>query len=540
MLSTILSLAACGGDDGQQLTSSNGGGGNSGLPVGGGNGNGNSTGYQAGVFKDASLFEAKCAEPRSGTDPATGQSFPDAQGTALDEKMWLRSWTNDLYYWYNEVVDTNPGTYSPQEYFDQFLKTTKTTASGAAKDRFHFIDDSQHWYELSTKGQSAGYGLTWSFVSSTPPRQIVVAYIEPNSGSFTSPAAAQNVTRGMQVTEVDGTSINGDDQASVDKLNAGLFPENAGETHTFKFLLPNGTTASRTLTTVNVTSTPVQNVKAIPSGSRLVGYMLFNDHIATAESQLVSAINQLDAQNVNELVLDIRYNGGGYLDLASELAYMIGGSGTAGKTFEKLQFNDKHKTTDPVTGQPLDPIDFHSTAQGLTVTRGQPLPTLNLSRVYVLTGPDTCSASESIMNSLIGADIEVIQIGSTTCGKPYGFYPFDNCGTTYFSIQFRGINAKGAGEYTDGFSPANTVGTKGVTVPGCSIADDFTKDLGDPAEARLAAALDYMANGQCVSAPSGSSTAQSVQMKAGLPRPLSAVDGVTVKPAFLQNRIMRQ
>ena len=61
----------------------------------------------------------------------------------------------------------------------------------------------------------------------------------------------------------------------------------------------------------------------------------------------------------------------------------------------------------------------------------------------MLTGDNTCSASESIINSLRGIGVEVIQIGLTTCGKPYGFYPQDNCGTTYFSIEFKGVNAQG-------------------------------------------------------------------------------------------------
>ena len=91
---------------------------------------------------------------------------------------------------------------------------------------------------------------------------------------------------------------------------------------------------------------------------------------------------------------------------------------------------------------------------------------MNLSRVYVLTGGTTCSASESIINGLRGVDVEVIQIGSTTCGKPYGFYPEDNCGTTYFSIQFKGVNAAGFGDYADGFSPSNTSGAAARRVPG--------------------------------------------------------------------------
>ena len=102
-------------------------------------------------------------------------------------------------------------------------------------------------------------------------------------------------------------------------------------------------------------------------------------------------------------------------------------------------------------------------------------------------------------------NVAVYLIGSTTCGKPYGFYPTDNCGTTYFTIQFRGENAANFGDYTDGFSPSNTVGVRGTSVPGCSVADDFTHALGDPTEGRIAAALNFRAsNNQICPAASGS------------------------------------
>ncbi len=97
----------------------------------------------------------------------------------------------------------------------------------------------------------------------------------------------------------------------------------------------------------------------------------------------------------------------------------------------------------------------------------------------MLTTDDTCSASEAFMNGLRGIDVEVIQIGGKTCGKPYGFYPQDNCGTTYFSIQFSGINFKGFGDYADGFNPTNSP-VFAADVKGCPVADDFSKVLGDP------------------------------------------------------------
>src|SRR5256885_15470283 len=98
-------------------------------------------------------------------------------------------------------------------------------------------------------------------------------------------------------------------------------------------------------------------------------------------------------------------------------------------------------------------------------------PYTTLFRSFVLTTAATCSASEAVMNGLAGVGVQVIQIGSTTCGKPYGFYPEDNCGTTYFSVEFSGVNAMGFGDYPDGFTPG---AAGGASFPGCTVADDFT------------------------------------------------------------------
>ena len=96
--------------------------------------------------------------------------------------------------------------------------------------------------------------------------------------------------------------------------------------------------------------------------------------------------------------------------------------------------------------------------------------------------------------------VQVIQIGTTTCGKPYGFYPADNCGTTYFSIQFRGVNARSFGDYTDGFTPSSGMTTSSgtsATLPGCVVNDDFTHALGDQNESLLFVALGYRMNQSC-------------------------------------------
>ena len=518
----MAAAAACGGD-----------GGSSGNIGSGGNGGGSlGSSWTQGVFQPSTTFANRCASPRTGIDPSTGRSYPDVQGSTLTENQFLRSWTNELYLWYSEVPDQNPASYSTPNYFN-LLKTAAVTTSGKPKDRFHFTYSTAEWRALSQSGVEAGYGAQFLVISSSAPRKVVVAYTEPGSPATEPPA---NLARGAQVLTVDGVDlVNATDSASIAKLNEGLFPSSSGASHTFS-VLDAGASAPRTITMVsaNVTSSPVQNVGTIRTAAGTVGYLLFNDHIATAEQALVDAFRRLSDAKVNDLVLDVRYNGGGYLDIASEVAYMIAGPGpTAGRTFEKTVFSDKHTTRDPITGQPIVPMPFHATAQGLSVPEGQALPTLNLPRVTILTGANTCSASEAIINGLQGVGIEVIQVGATTCGKPYGFYPQDNCGTTYFSIQFKGANEKGFGDYPDGFSPANATGSIGVPVPGCFVTDDFDHALGDPAEARLEAALGYMVNGTCPVVPAGPSAVEAGEIQ-------TRREGTLHRSPWRENRILRR
>ena len=200
--------------------------------------------------------------------------------------------------------------------------------------------------------------------------------------------------------------------------------------------------------------------------------------------------------------------------------------------FERLQFNDKHPETNPVTGNPLRPRPFYNTSEELPRQR---LPALDLRRVIILSGPNTCSASEAVINGLRGIDIEVIQIGEPTCGKPYGFYATDNCGTSYFTVQFRGVNAKGFGDYSDGFVPVEGATGTESNVPGCRVADDFSHPLGDPLEGRLATALSYRDSSTC---PAPASTAQGFGGETADSLISEPTEGTVYKPPWLTNRIL--
>lgn len=454
--------------------------------------------WTQGVFQNESNFKDRCAVVRTGTNPATGQPYPDVTGSVLYEKHWLRSWSNNTYLWYDEITDRDPASIADKLAYFDVLKTEATTASGNAKDRFHFTINTADYQERVSSGSSAGYGAELALISTSPPRDIRIAFTEPNAPASTSPA---NLARGDIILEIDGVdAVNGGSQADVDVLNAALFPSNTGESHTFK-IMDFDTQAERTfsMTSATVTTAPVNIAKTINVAGNTVGYLHFTTFgTASAEQAVFDAITTFQNAGITDLVLDLRYNGGGFLDIAGELGYMIAGPAqTNSKDFDKVVFNAKHPTINPVTGNPLTATPFHSTGQGFSVSNGTPLPSVNLGRVFILSTSGTCSASEAVINGLRGADVEVVLIGTTTCGKPYGFYATDNCGETYFTIQFRGENDKGFGDYADGFTPIDAAVNSGELIAGCEVSDDFTKLLGDESEAQLATALSYIQTGMC-------------------------------------------
>ena len=484
--------------------------------------------WQKGTFLPESNFINKCVIPRNGKNPVTNSNFLDTQGERTDENNFLRSFSNNTYLWYDEINDQDPGNFGTQEYFN-LLK--------APHDRFHFTMDSDEWYQLSQSGISAGYGAEW-LIKSAATTQIFVAFTEPKSPATSS---SVNLQRGDEIIKIDDINLN---ELSSNQLNTALYP-NINQTHTFVIKKKStGDIKTIVMTSTNITKTPIQKVKTIATDTGKVGYFLFNDHIATAEKGLFDAITYLKSAEINDLILDLRYNGGGYLAIANQLSYMIAGpTAAAGKIFERMQFNDKHPATNPITGAAINGIPFYSTTIGLSsMINNTPLPSLKLNngisgnnRVFIITGNDTCSASESIINTLIGLNIEVIQIGSKTCGKPYGFYPADNCGTTYFTVQFKGINNKGFGDYADGFTPRTTANENANMAMGCLIDDDLEYELGDENEKRIAAALYYRNSNNCPSVVISRSNLMQIQSTDSIKSEMRIM-----KPFWLNNKIIQR
>ncbi len=417
--------------------------------------------------------------------------------TPTGEKSWVSAYLNDVYLFYRDIVAVDPNAYAtPEAYFDALLVPSK--------DRFSFVEQQSVADAFFAAGQDIGYGAVFKLDTSN---RLRIGYVDASG-----PLASQGVARGAEITAVQGQAVS---TLSTSTLNGFLFPTSVAVPLSLT-VVDAGQTAPRAIvvTSTSVVEDPVPLAQVLPSDpgdplSAKIGYLLFDDQVATAESELIAAFDTFGAAGVGDLVIDLRYNGGGFLYIASELAYMIAGNRIApNATFEKLVFNDRHPEK---TANPSNTVPFHAAS-----TASQVLPTLNLPRVFVITAPGTCSASESVINGLTPF-VQVIRIGGTTCGKPYGFIQTDNCGKAYFAIQFQGVNNVGFGDYTSGFAPA------------CVVADDFDHALGDRNEGRLAATLAYRRTGVCP-APVASAKESG--------RSLESVEGLLGRPER-QRRLIR-
>ena len=417
----------------------------------------------------------------SGSSPTAATPAPTVDQlanvcTPAGEKAWVQAYLNDVYLFYRDIVQVDPNAYAtPEAYFNALIVTSK--------DRFSFVEPQSAADAFFSAGQDIGYGAVFKYDTAN---RLRIGFVDAGG-----PLALAGVGRGAVITAIGGTATAA---LTTTQLNAALLPSAVGVPVALTLVDP-GQSAPRTVTVTSaaVVENPVPLAQVLPvdpanPASAKVGYLLFNDQIATSESKLADAITTFQQAGVSDVVVDLRYNGGGYLYIASELAYMLGGNNIpSGATFERLVYNDKHPEK---TSSPSNTVPFYPIGQA-----GLSLPTLNLKRVFVITAPGTCSASESVINGL-APFVQVIRIGGTTCGKPYGFIQANNCGKAYFAIQFQGVNSAGFGDYTAGFAPT------------CAVADDFDHALGNTTEGRLSATLAYARSGSC---PATSITAERLQ-----------------------------
>jgi carboxyl-terminal processing protease len=389
-----------------------------------------------------------------------GGGGPGACSVA-DQQLWLRDYFNDTYLWYALSPQPNPASFADVPgYFDALLFTGNATFPA---DRYSGYESTESFNRFFGDGQTLGFGVAVNGIEAVenPARALRIRYVEPQS-----PAAAAGLLRGDTVLSLNGRSAA--DIVASDDFSA-LTADAVGDPLTIVVRNAAGVERSVTLSAAIFALTPVQGASVVTSaGGRKLGYVFVNNMISQALNPLNSAFTQFKAAGVQDLVLDLRYNGGGLVSTAGTLASYAAGASAAGQPFATLLYNDKQAAANNQT------FRFANLAQSL-----------NASRVYVLAGPRTCSASEQLINGLRGVGIDVVSVGDTTCGKPVGFLPEAYCGTTYSIVNFESVNARNEGRYFDGFQAS------------CAIADDLDHPLGSTSEALLVAAASHADSGAC-------------------------------------------
>nr|WP_175443223.1 S41 family peptidase [Vibrio sonorensis] len=459
-------------------------------------------------------FSNLCEEPRLGLDPYNSyRSYPDKSGSALHEKMYLRAFSNENYLWYDEIPDEDPNLFSSVISYFNNLKSFEKTDGGRYKDRFHFSVSYDDYMKAVQSGMEPGFGIHWMFYNNYVPRDLRVVYTD--SGSQ---AEVHGVARGDRVIEIDGIDlVNTNSSQEIAYLNQALTSPTNGKTYYLTLQTNNGAERVVALTAGDVPRSYIKTAKVIRHNGKGVGYLQLNAFSALAQESLIDAFNYFRNQNIEEIVLDLRYNSGGLILQAAQLGHMLTGAGE-NRVFSRLVYNDKRMREE---GGTIYPFLSYSYNWQTNQFQNEMLPSINVSRVYVLSTHNTASASEELINALRGIDVEVVLIGAETTGKPYGFTPVHNCGTFYYTIEFQAENEKGFGDYADGLIPTDrslVSSTLGVDnkVEGCRVNDDLSHPLGDESEGMLAAALEYMVSSTCPSY-TASTAAQSQPAKEGIP-----------------------
>jgi len=440
---------------------------------GGGGGGGGSSGAPAAAAGIAPSAQFKGVLVNTALDAgALVGDWNAATCTDNRQKNWVRSWLNENYLFYLDAPLTtiDPNTYTGT--VDQlFLDYTIRGVPG--KDRFSFVLSQSDADAVFQSGTATSVGFTLRRDTNNG-GIIRIAYVEPNG-----PAASAGFARGMVLATIDGVATS---FSIPPPLSDKLFNSTAGTSSVIGVRdTLGGPVRTLTVASANFSTSPVI-VDRILSGTT-TAYLAFNSFAApVGELQLADAFKRFAAAGATDLVVDLRYNGGGFIVIAAQLGYMVAGQvQSSGKVFESQAYNDKRSGSNANIG-------FVNTITRFSVSDvrvGEPLSALNLRRVSVLTSGSTCSASEAFISALRGIDIEVVLVGGTTCGKPYGFNQADNCTLAFFGLEFEGRNNKGV------VTPVT-----GIPVT-CPASDDLDHALGDPAEGMLATALSYQVARSC-------------------------------------------
>ncbi|MES2892371.1 MAG: S41 family peptidase [Bacteroidota bacterium] len=372
-------------------------------------------------------------------------------------------YSRDIYLWNEQIPATfNAKNYSDLEKVMLAIRPYSVEAGFADPvDRFSFAIKQTEWDAMSegmgttstTTGTEGDFGMTVFF---RVEGDLRVRLVEP-----LSPAGLAGIKRGWRITKINGNT-------DITTANSDFIVDNIYDAATAKvtFLKPDGSTVELDLARGHYQEKAVYLDSVYTISNKKIGYLVFNSFLgntADIQDEFQRVFSKFGSAGVTEVVMDLRYNGGGYVSLQQKLAnYLVSTSANGG-----VMMNQVYNNANAVNNE---------------TTKFKKEGTLNLSRVYFIVSNATASASELLINNL-RPYMDVKLIGANTYGKPVGFFPIPVGEWYIFPVSFRSTNKNGEGNYFNGL----TVNAK--------VADGLDKDWGDITEARLASAIKNITTG---------------------------------------------
>jgi len=427
--------------------------------------------------------------------------------SALDLlKDSIYSYAKEEYLWYDALPEAS--VFNPRQFtgssdvaalqaeIDAFsqLKLNPTNANrpyeydpnypGTAK--YSYIDEGQAATSIGGTGGDFGFSVFYNAYN-----DLRIRYVYPSS-----PASTAGIARGYKVTAVNNSTDiyynpNSADPNSDPNLLS-VVKALGGNSITLTVQKPDNTTATVTINKGSYTINPVIKYSVIATGSgKKVGYFAFSRFtvLTNAQAKIDEAFAFFAANNITELVVDLRYNGGGAVETSEYIANYIAPASKNGTRMFTERFNNKLQAgTYPLLAKKYSiPNGYFSLANNTYnfAKKG----TLNLNRAFFIVTGSTASASELLINNVMPALPGGVQlIGRTSYGKPVGFFGIPVGKYDLYISEFESQNSQGKADFYQGMVP-------GGNFAGVTANDDVTKDFGDPAEGLLARAINFIEKG---------------------------------------------
>ncbi|MEX1222311.1 MAG: S41 family peptidase [Idiomarina sp.] len=429
----------------------------------------------------SSILLAACGSEEIAPLPGGGAGVCSVQG----QKELLLDYMYEDYFW----ADDLPANIDVNNYPDVNALLANIRVP---QDRYSFLLTEAEYQARFVDASFAGFGFSSAI---TADNRVLMRYVYNDS-----PAAQAGLQRADELISVAGEPVS--TLLAENRLNEAFGPSTVGTTVELEWRKPDGSEQSAQVTKAEVETNTVFAPTVYTLDNRQVGYFVLDSFIERTGEDLNEAYNVMAAANVDDLIIDVRYNGGGLINYANQLASQAAGNNVLGNVFVTYNFNSNNQNRNQTA--------LFSLVDGVQQ--------LDLDRVFVLTTGASCSSSEILINSL-RPFVEVVAIGSTTCGKPVGQSVSQLCDKRTFVVNFETVNALGQGDYYFGLAP------------NCPVQDAIVADWGNPQDPLQGAANEYISTGSCPASGSGVTGLVEKQQPASQAATLS--DSQTERPPLL-------